>query len=162
MRRTLLLGVIGISLWSSVVCGSQSTEALPAVLRPLLQNARFGVVTSVRGLPLTVREELQTMWKSSSLDIAEPGAEFRKAGAAANSQLPLRRMIAAGCTNDNYCLIYYERGGSAATWQVALFRWTPDATRFEWGGSAPSGLKTIEDVRKAMLSGVIKSHSGPW
>jgi hypothetical protein len=162
MRRTLLLGAIAISLWSSVVCGGQSTEALPAVLRPLLQNARFGVVTSVRGLPLTVRGRLEDMWETSTLDIAEPGGEFRRAGAPADSELPLRRMIAAGCTSDNYCLIYYERGGNASTWHAALFRWTPDATRFEWGGNAPSGLTTIEDVRKAMLSGAVKSQTGPW
>ena len=162
MRRTLWLCVIGVSLWSAVAGAGQATGPLPAALRTRLQNAKFGVVTSVRGFPLTVREQLEKMWNSGTLDIAEPGAEFRKAGAPASSQLPLRRMIAGGCTNDNYCLIYYERGGSAATWHAALFHWTPDATRFEWGGAAPSGLKTVEDVRKAMLSGVVKSHSGPW
>ena len=162
MRRALWLCVIGVSLWSAEPVAGQTNGTLPSALRTRLQTAKFGIVTSVRGLPLTVREQLQTMWKSSSLDIAEPGAEFRKAGAPANLQLPLRRMIAAGCTNDNYCLIYYERGGNPSTWHVALFRWTPDATRFEWGGTAPGNLKTIEDVRKAILSGVIKSSSGPW
>src|SRR5688500_16543210 len=162
MRRTLWLCMIAVSLWSAAAIAGQATGTLPAALRTRLQNATFGVVTSVRGLPLTVREELQTMWKSSSLDIAEPGTEFLKVGAPANSQLPLRRMIAAGCTSDNYCLIYYERGGSASTWHVALFRWTPDATRFEWGGTAPSGLKTIEDVRKAILSVLIKRQTAPW
>jgi hypothetical protein len=162
MRRTLWLCVIVVSLWSAAAAAGQATGALPATLRTRLQTAKFGVVTSVRGFPLTVRERLQMMWNSSSLDIAEPGAEFRKAGAPANSQLPLRRMIAGGCTGDNYCLIYYERGGSAATWHVALFHWTPDATRFEWGGTASASLKTIEDVRKAILSGVIKGQTGPW
>jgi len=154
--------MIGVSVWSAAAFAGQATGTLPAALRTRLQNAKFGIVTSVRGLPLTMREQLQAMWKSSTLDIAEPGTEFRKTGAAANSQLPLRRMIAAGCTPDNYCLIYYERGGSAATWHVALFHWTPDATRFEWGGASPGGLKTLEDVRKAILSGLIKSQTGPW
>jgi hypothetical protein len=162
MRRTLWLCVIGVSLLPALAAAGQATGPLPAALRTRLQNATFGVVTSVRGFPLTVRDRLQMMWNSSSLDIAEPGAEFRKAGAPANSQLPLRRMIAGGCTGDNYCLIYYERGGSGATWHVALFHWTPDATRFEWGGTAQSDLKTIEDVRKAILSGAIKGQTGPW
>jgi hypothetical protein len=77
------------------------------------------------------------------------------------SKLPFRRMVAAGCTS-NYCLVYYERGGIAHTWQVAMFHWTPAATRFEWGGIAPGGLKTIDDVRKAVLSGAIKSPSRTW
>jgi len=45
---------------------------------------------------------------------------------------------------------------------VALFHWTPAATRFEWGGTAPNGLATIEDVRKAVLSGAIKSPNKLW
>ena len=57
---------------------------------------------------------------------------------------------------------YYERGGAAHTWQVALFHWTPAATRFEWGGTAPGGLVTIEDVRNAVLCGAIKSPNRLW
>jgi hypothetical protein len=71
-------------------------------------------------------------------------------------------LIAAGCSTQNYCLVYYERGGSEHTWQVVLYHWTPAATRFEWGGSAPPGLKTIDDVRKAVVSGAIKSPNEVW
>jgi hypothetical protein len=71
-------------------------------------------------------------------------------------------MVSAGCSRDFHCLVYYERGGIAHTWQVALFQWTPDATRFEGGGTAPGGLATIEDVRNALLSGAIKSSPGSW
>jgi len=69
--------------------------------------------------------------------------------------------VAAGCTME-YCLVHYERGGSAHTWHVALFHWTPEATRLEWGGAAPGGLKTIDDVRKAILSGAIKGPAKSW
>jgi hypothetical protein len=65
-------------------------------------------------------------------------------------------MIAAGCSRDSYCLIYYERGGAEHTWRVALFHWTPALTRFEWGGTAQGGFKTIDTVRKAIVSGAIK------
>ena len=57
-----------------------------------------------------------------------------------------------GVLGNKHCLVYYERGGIARTWRVALFHWTPDTTRFEWGGAAPGGLVTIEDVRGAVLS----------
>jgi hypothetical protein len=163
--RTLLVvfWTIGVSLSSSVVFGSQASRAteLSQALRAEVKDGRFQVVTSVRGLPLGVRDALQTLFNSPTLDIAEPGAEFQVTDVVGTSRLPFRRMVAAGCTA-NYCLVYYERGGIAHTWQVAMFHWTPAATRFEWGGTAPGGLKTIDDVRKAVLSGAIKSPNRTW
>ena len=162
MRRTQLLSLIFVSLSSAVCAGSQVAPAsvLSKELRARVQNERFSIVTSIRGLPLGVRAELETLFGSQSLDIAEPGARFQ-VGEASVSKLPTRRLVAAGCSYD-YCLVYYERGGSAHTWHVALFHWTPEATRFEWGGAAPGGLKTIDDVRKAVLSGAIQRPPGFW
>ena len=78
-----------------------------------------------------------------------------------NPDLPTRRLVAAGCSIE-YCLVYYERGGKGHTWLVALFHWTPEATRFEWGGIGPGGLATIDDVRKAVLTGAIKGPAAGW
>jgi len=78
-----------------------------------------------------------------------------------NPKLPKRRLVAAGCSSD-HCLVYYERGGIAHVWEVALFHWTPAATRFEWGAPAAGGLATIDDVRKAILSDEIKSPARFW
>ena len=162
MRRTHLLCAIGVGIWSAVVTCSQAAPAAPLseTQRAHVKNDQFQIVTSIRGLPLGVRDALQELFGSSTLDIAEPGAEFRVTEAIGND-LPLRRLVAAGCSTD-HCLVYYERGGVAHTWQVALFHWTPAATRFEWGGSAPSGLATVEDIRKAVLSGAIKSPNKLW
>ena len=165
MRRTrvLVLCAIGLSVWSAVAAGSQVAPptALSGTLRAHLKDARFGIVTSIRGLPLGVRDGLQTLFGVQTLDIAEPGAEFQSTEVIVNPKLPIRRLVTAGCSAD-YCLVYYERGGSAHTWHVALFHWTPAATRFEWGGTAPGGLATIDDVRKATLSGAIKGRAGFW
>ena len=163
MRRTRLLCAIGVSLWSAVVAGSQTVPAaaLSEALRGRVKNDQFGIVTSVRGLPLGVRNELQTMFGSQTLDIAEPGADFQVNDVIIKPDLPIRRLVAAGCSAE-YCLVYYERGGIAHTWHVVLFHWTPAATRFEWGGAAPRGLATIEDVRNAVLSGAIKDPAGFW
>ena len=162
MCLTRLLFAIGVSLWSAVA-GSQTVPAtaLSDALRAHVKNDQFGIVTSVRGLPLGVRNELQTMFGSQTLDIAEPGGEFRITDAIGNPSLPGRRLIAAGCSTE-YCLVYYERGGSAHTWHVALFHWTPAATRFEWGGTAPGGLKTIDDVRNSVLAGAITEPAMFW
>jgi hypothetical protein len=163
MRRTGVFCAMGLSLWSAAVLGTQATttSALSDALRAHVKDDRFQIVTSVRGLPLGVRDGLQMLFGSPALDIAEPDAEFQVTDVRRNPALPIRRLVAAGCSVD-HCLVYYERGGIAHTWQVALFHWTPAATRFEWGGVAPGGLKTIDDVRKAVLSGAIKSSNKDW
>ena len=163
MQRTRLLFAIAVGFWSAVVAASQSAPqvALSRDLRAHVQNERFQIVTSIRGLPLGVRDGLQTLFGSQALDIAEPGAEFQVSDARGKSKLPPRRLVAAACSND-HCLVYYERGGVAPTWRVALFHWTPDATRFECGGAAPGGLVNIDDVRRAVLSGAIKDAAGLW
>ena len=163
MHRTRLFFAIRIGLFSIVVSASQvpAPAALSEALRAHVKADRFDVVTSIRGLPLGVREGLQTLFGGFSLDIAEPAAAFQATDVMSTPRLPSRRLVAAGCAID-HCIVYYERGGIAHTWQVALFHWTPDATRFEWGGIAPGGLKTIDDVRKAILSGAVKGSPRYW
>ena len=162
MRHLRHLFVIGICFCSVAAAGGQkASPVLSTELRTYVQKEPFSIVTSIRGLPLGVRGELESLFGTHSLDIAEPGAPFQTSGVASVSRLPIRRLVAAGCSYE-YCLVYYERGGSARTWRVALFHWTPDATRFEWGGNAPGGLVTIEDVRKAVLSGTIKGPVDGW
>ena len=133
-----------------LLAGGQTpaAAALPATLRAHLNGENFAVVTSIRGLPLGVRDELQSMF-GGSLDIADPGTAMS----------PTRRLIAAGCARDNHCLVYYELVGRAPGWRVTLFHWTPETTRFEWGGVAPGVLETIDDVRAAVLAGRIKAAS---
>jgi hypothetical protein len=159
----VLLRALGVSLWSAVVAGSQAAApvALTGALRDHVRDERFGIVTSIRGLPLGVRDGLQTLFGTPALDIAEPGAKFQHTDVVVDSKLPIRRLVAAGCSID-HCIVYYERGGIAHMWRVAVFHWTPAETRFEWGGIAPPGLASIDAVRKAILSGAIKGSSGSW
>lgn len=165
LSRLAVVAAIGTSLASAVAWVSQSTTpaALSPTLRSHLRTERFQVVTSVRGLPLGVRERMQQMFGSSTLDIAEPGADFQKDDTSNVATLPLRRLIAAGCADDSHCLVYYERGGATLTRRVMLWHWTPAETRFEWGGTAPGGFATVEDVRRAIVSGAIKGgQTDPW
>jgi hypothetical protein len=148
------IDLLNLLVWIAVaISQTKPTPALPEPVRTHVRNERFDVVSSIRGLPLGVREELQEMW-GGALDIAEPGGDFQR-GATANPALPARRLVAAGCALDQHCLVYYERGGNDHTWVVVLFHWTPAATKLEFGGRAPARLKTIDEVRKAVLSGAI-------
>ena len=145
-----------------MVTGSQApAAALSDALRAHVKTERFQIVTSIRGLPLGVRGQLETLFGDRGLDIAEPGTKFQVNKATGSSSLSTRRLVSAGCSYD-HCLVYYEIGGAVRTWKVTLFQWTPDATRFEWGGTAPGGLKTVEAVRSAVLSGAIKNQDNRW
>jgi hypothetical protein len=158
-----LLCAIGLSVWLAVSAAGQTAApaALSATLRNHLKTERFDVVTSIRGLPLGVRDELQTMFGSQTLDIAESWSEFQSNEAVGTPKLPIRRLVAAGCSID-HCFVHYERGGGARTWLVALFHWTPAETRLEWGGTARSGLATVGEIRNAVLSGAIKGPVKDW
>ena len=163
MRDKSLLRTMVPVLWVAVIGVSQAPPdgALPRALRDHLKNERLELATSIRGLPLGVREGLQTLFGTPTLAIAEPGAEFQATDVIVKPGLPNRRLVAAGCSTD-HCLVYYERGGIAHTWQVVLFHWTPAETRFEWGASAPGNLRTIDGVRNAVLSGAINIPNRSW
>ena len=157
-----LLRLLGISLvLVAAACRHGTAVPLFGTLRAHLEAERFDTVTSIGGLPAGVQDELRRLFGSASLDIAEAGAELAHPGDAAPAKAPSRRMIAAGCSTD-HCLVYYERRGAAPAWRIALFRWAPDATRFEWGGAAPAGLASIADVRNAVLAGEIRSPNRSW
>ena len=163
MRQARVLCAICLIAWSAVAARQTAAPAaLSGTLRDHLKNERFEIVTSIRGLPLGVRDGLQALFGSQTLDIAEPGGGFQATEAVGNSKLPLRRLIAGGCSPDHHCLVYYERGGGTHTWLVALFHWTPAATRFEWGGNARGGLATIDDVRNAVLAGAVEGPATSW
>jgi hypothetical protein len=162
MKIRFLTALVGVLVCGVMVAAQAPTSALSADQRTHLQAEQFDVVTSVRGLPLGVRDLMQKMFGTVSLEIAEPGAPYQATDVVVTPRLPFRRLVSAGCSRDFHCLVYYERGGIAHTQHVMLFRWTPDESRLEWGGTAPGGLRTIDDVRKAILSGGVKAQSGSW
>ena len=98
MNRQHKAALLYVSLWSAMVAGSQAVApvAPSGALRDLVKNERFEIVTSIRGLPLGVRNALQTLFGSQSLDIAEPAAEFQVSDMIVNPKLPIRRLVAAG------------------------------------------------------------------
>lgn len=163
--RSLRLALAAV-VTASGVAGSQSvsqtvSQTVPATLRTHVRAERFQPVTSVRGLPLGVREQLQRMFGRSAMALADPGAPFQATDVISDPSLPSRRMSVAGCSQD-HCLVYYERGGIAHVWHAVLFHWTPDRTRVEAGGIAPAGLRTVEELRSAVLSGALSGPGQYW
>lgn len=159
MRVALLL--CGLAAGALAVRQAPVPSAVPVALRAHVRDERFQVVTSVRGLPLGVRDELQAMFGQQVLDIADPGSEYQATDDISNPRLPSRRLVAAACSQD-HCLVLYERGGNARARHAALLHWTPAATRLEAGGEAPAGVSTVDAARAALLSGTLTGVSRGW
>lgn len=163
MLRTSLrfvLGCAAVVLLGPVaaLAGQASTYRLPAPLQTHVKGERFQVVTSVRGLPLGVRDAMRALWGTPVLDIVDPDGSQPSDGGPNQSS---RRMVAAGCSSD-HCLVSYELGGRNRSWRIVLFHWTPSATRFEWGGTVSRALPKFDDVMNAALSGNIEGPTTSW
>ncbi len=156
MRSVVVIAALGASLWAMVALGGQtSPPVVSAALTAHLKNDQMQVITSIRGLPLGVRDALGELIKGQYTDFAEPATPFLQTD-------PRRRLSLAACSADHHCIVYYERGGRTHTWHVAIFQWSPAATTLEFGGTAPGGLKTIEAVRSAVVSGAVKTAPVSW
>ena len=66
--------------------------------------------------------------------------------------------MAAGCSID-HCLVYYERGGFAHVHYAVLFKQSAEGTRFELGGPAAGGLRDLDAVKDAVVSGKVQFQS---
>ncbi len=163
MRRTIPgLAAVAAALIATTAWGQAVIPpTVASALQPHVRGERLQPVTSVRGLPLGVREELQRLFGSSATALADPGAPFQATDVVTDPSLPARRLILAGCSQD-HCLVYYERGGIAQAWRALLLHWTPERTRVETGGAAPPGLRTIDELRNAVLSGALKAPGRYW
>jgi len=153
--------VVGCALAAAAWAQGPVLPTVAPSLQAHVRAERFQAVTAVRGLPLGVREELQRMFGSSAMAIADPGAPFQATDVVTDPTLPIRRLSVAGCSQD-HCLVYYERGGIAHVWRAVLFHWTPDRTRVEAGGTAPAGLRTVDELRNAVLAGALKGPGRYW
>lgn len=159
----VVLQLCGLVVAGAVTAGAQAPvpASVPAPLQAHVQSERFQSVTSIRGLPLGVRDQLQAMFHQQILEMADPGSEYQATDEISNPRLPSRRLVMAACSQD-HCIVLYERGGYARSRHAALIHWTPAATRLEAGGTTPPSLTTIDDVRKALLSGAIKGPARDW
>jgi hypothetical protein len=132
--------------------------AIPEALRAHLRSERFAPVTTVAALPAGLRDALNGLFNTKTLDVADPGAPFQATDVMVTPRLPPRRLTAAGCSAD-HCLVYYERGGFAHVHYAVVFKVSANATRFEFGGLAAGGLRDLDAVKDALVSGKVVAQS---
>ena len=153
-----LASVLTLTLTAACAVGGQSVApsatAATDALRTHLRGERFTPLTTVAALPAGLRDELNKLFGGKTLDMADPGAPFQATDVMVTPRLPPRRLATAGCSAD-HCLVYYERGGFTHVHYAVVFKVSAEGTRFEFGGLAPGGLRDLDAVKDAVVSGKV-------
>jgi hypothetical protein len=93
--------------------------------------------------------------------MADVGGQWR-AGCTGAANLPYRRLVFTA-NNARYCLLFYEIGGIAEYYKVALFSLDNNAAKVVWSGNidGPYGSKinTLEQLREALKLRRIRTAS---
>ena len=163
-RGPQLVLALALSLAPAVRAPAQQPVAasdLTDAQREHLRAEQWASIVSVATLPAEVREALRDLFRSSTLALADPGQEFQVTDVIMKPDLPIRRLVLAGCSTD-HCVVYYERGGIAHTFSVVLLRRDQGTAKFEWGGAAPRNVATLDELKTLILAGKIKGGQAYW
>ena len=148
-----------LTAWLLIVAAatSQSSDPqpkVPAALRAHLATEAFKAIATTKELPPALRSSLASLFKESTLEMADPGTPFQATDVPTAPPLPWRRMVTAGCSAD-HCLVYYEEGGFAHYHIIVVFKLDGTKARFEYGAAASPGLDGIDGVKAALAQGAV-------
>jgi hypothetical protein len=149
-------------VWLAATLGpSAAAGNLPGGLERQLKTETLSPIATVAELPEAVRVCLTELFRWPTLKMADPGDEWQETDVVETPDLPIRRLILAGCSAE-HCLIHYERGGIAHTRSVLLLELDDTGAHLIRGWSAPSSLGSVEEVREAVLSGKLPEKESAW
>jgi len=141
--------------------GTAVPYTLPAAVRAHLKSETLTPVEHVRDLAPSAREALRSLFEADSLEMADPGAEFQSTDAIVTPSLPVRRLIAAGCSRD-HCLIHYERGGISHSYQIVLLALSKEGARPQWGGSTSGAIAGLAELKAQVVEGRVRGRVSYW
>jgi hypothetical protein len=55
--------------------------------------------------------------------------------------------------------VHYEKGGFAHVHYAIVFKYSGSGAAFEFGGTAPGGLTTVDHVRDAVTAGQVRGQA---
>lgn len=140
-----------------------SPPALSPAVRAHLRAETLAPIAHVSDLPPRVREALAALFKSPTLAMADPGAEFQAGDAISNPNLPGRRLVLAGCSKE-HCLLQYERGGYAHTYHVVLIAVSEKESTVLGGGSTKAAAHDLAELKSLVIQGgaTTKASDAYW
>lgn len=145
--------------WATYVCSAafvflsiaSASFSQAAPMTHNLPDDAFKTLSSTKQVPASVKREFEKAI-GGRFEMADPGGDFA-AGCVRMEGVPSMRMRLAGLSQD-HCVLFYESGGFAHSFNVALFSLTPDKATLTWKTylSPKKGLsvKGLEDLKKAL------------
>jgi hypothetical protein len=143
VTSTLAFFLLCTSVSSSASITKLSSEAKEYMLRTDV----FSGISGVREIPASVLMKFAEIAKDPNLKIANPGEKFQATDVISEEGLPSRRLIFGGISKD-YCLIHYERGGYAHSYNVILFKLSAKSADFLWGGTRFNRIRDLSELRE--------------
>jgi hypothetical protein len=113
----------------------------------------FKLVRDTRRLPSSVLQAY-TERGGSRLAMANPGTRFEATDYISDSSVPRKRLIFAAFTQDK-CIVSYEQGGYALTFNIALFRLSSAHAEPVWKGFCSA--TDLENLRSEVAKGRCKT-----
>jgi hypothetical protein len=117
------------------------------------QSITFTEAKQVKQLPQSVMDQFPS-------GIVDPKEDFQVTDVVVGKLRPTRRLVVAGIS-EKYCLLYYERGGIAHVWLIALFVLSKNKAKLAWVSMAPArGILGLSDLKTTVESGDLKDQPG--
>jgi hypothetical protein len=110
-----------------------AVNILQAELRAeLMKPGNFRSYTTTSAIPSSVRASFAEAARDSAFAMAEPGAKWQA------TDVPMasgpRRRLEKVALSKSLCIIFYELGGRGWSYNVAIFRFSPDKADLVWHG----------------------------
>lgn len=148
MTAWIVASTLASFMLCTCVSSSASITKLPSNAKEyMLRKDAFSGISRVKDIPPSVLMKFAEIAKDSNLKIANPGEKFQVTDVIWEKGLPSRRLIFGGISKD-YCLIHYERGGYARSYNVIVFKLSAKSADFLWGGTRFNKIRDLSELRE--------------
>ena len=148
MTSWIVTSTLAFFLLCTYVSSSASITKLSSEAKEyMLREDAFSGIPSVKEIPASVLMKFAEIAKDPNLKIANLGEKFQVTDVISEQGLPSRRLIFGGISKD-YCLIHYERGGYAHSYNVILFKLSAKSADFLWGGTRFNRISDQSELRE--------------
>jgi hypothetical protein len=148
-----MTNVFAIALCSTLLAGGLCVAAPagpPDDLRAALKEpGGFRLHSSISAIPESVRMAFIKLTGQNVFSMAEPGEYYQSTDVLVpGPPLPGRRLGKVALSK-SFGILFYERGGIAWTFQVVVFRLSPDGAKLVWSGYSN---RTIADPANLLIA----------
>jgi hypothetical protein len=150
-HRTTSFVLVICCMW--IASFGQGSHQLSADERQHILDGQFQVISTTDGIPPKARKAFCEITRQQSFAMANPGQKYQVGDVIFDRNLPRRRLVFAGAS-DNKWFIHYERGGRGVTQVVVVFKVdSGDGAQLIWGGAGANRARSLEKLRKMLAVG---------